>query len=407
MRRFLVKFLLLLLLLLVGQLVVGYFYPAEVPEPILHFQTLLDQNSEILYFGDSTLWHPEGSQTTAAMLQERLPVRKVGELSHAAYGMDVYRSYINFMLRQGYQPALVIIPINMRSFSPEWDQRPSYQFTQEKRVLALGLPLARAFGRPLNLFGGYEPAITQDDFLRSPVYAGATKIGKVQDFEGEESVAPLAEGGGEQFVYYQELPADGDYQRLLTYYYMAEISPNHRKIEAMIDITQRLQRMGVPVLFYITPVNAELGDVYVGEAFRQQFAANVTVIREQLAAQGVELLDLSFELAAYFFTDTEHLRQPGKQYIAEQLVARIDPAALQPISTPSPLPVTPPVAGTPNAPASPPANPLLATTIARATQAAGGESSATLTAPSVATPTLITNPLLATAVMRATAAAQR
>ena len=188
---------------------------------------------------------------------------------------------------------------------------------------------------------------------------------------------------------------------------MAEISPHHRKIEAMIDIAQRLQRVGVPVLFYITPVNAELGDVYVGEAFRQQFAANVNVVREQLAAQEVELLDLSFELAAYFFTDTEHLRQPGKHYIAEQLVARIDPAAVQPTPTPSPLPVPPTVAGTPNAPASPPANPLLATTIARATQAAGGESSATLTAPSVATPTLITNPLLATAVMRATAAAQR
>lgn len=405
MRRFLIKFLLLLLLLLAGQLVVGYFYPAEVPEPILHFQALLDQDADVLYFGDSTLWHPEGSQTTAAMLQDLLPARKVGELSHAAYGMDVYRGYINFMLRQGYRPALVIIPINMRAFSPEWDQRPSYQFTQEKRVLALGLPLARAFGRPLNLFGGYEPAITQDDFLRSPVYAGTTKIGKVQDFEDEESVAPLAEGGGEQFVYYQELPADGDYQRLLTYYYMAEVSPNHRKIGAMIDIAQRLQRVGVPVLFYVTPVNTELGDVYVGESFRQQFAANVTVVREQLAAQGIDLLDLSFDLAAYFFTDTEHLRQPGKQYIAEQLATHIDPAAGAPTATPSPL-RTPTVVATPTAANGVPVNPLLATTIARATAAAGG-SAATPTAPAVATPTPIANPLLATAVMRATAAAQR
>ncbi|MCE7984599.1 MAG: hypothetical protein DYG89_25785 [Caldilinea sp. CFX5] len=407
MRRFLVKFLLLLLLLLAGQGLVGYFYPAPIPEPILHFQALLDQGVEILYFGDSTLWHPEGSQTTAAMLQELLPDRRIGELSHAAYGMDVYRSYINFMLRQGYRPALVIIPINMRSFSPEWDQRPGYQFTQEKRVLALGLPLARAFGRPLSLFGGYEPMITQDDFLRSPVYAGTTKIGQVQDFEDEDSVAPLAEGGGEQFVYYQELPADGDYQRLLTYYYMAEVSPNHRKIRAMIDIAQRLQRVGVPVLFYVTPVNVELGDVYVGEAFRQQFAANVNVVQEQLAGQGIELLDLSFDLAAYFFTDTEHLRQPGKQSIAEQLAARIDPAAVQPTPTPSLLPVTPTLAATPAAPGASPANPLLATTIARATQAAGGESSATPTAPPVVTPTPIANPLLATAVMRATEAAQQ
>ncbi len=406
MRRFLVKFLLLLLLLLAGQLVAGYFYPAEIPEPILHFQRLLDQGADVLYFGDSTLWHPEGSQTTAAMLQELLPDRNVGELAHAAYGLDVYRSYINFMLRQGYRPALVIMPINMRAFSPEWDQRPGYQFTQEKRVLALGLPLARAFGRPLNLFGGYESAITQDDFLRSPVYAGTTKIGKVQDFEDEERVAPLVEGGGEQFVYYQELPADGDYQRLLTYYYMAAVSPNHRKIGAMVDIAQRLQRVGVSVLFYVTPVNAELGDVYVGEAFRQQFAANVQVVREQLAAQGIDLLDLSFDLAAYYFTDTEHLRQPGKRFIAEQLAERIDPAAMPPTLTPSPPAVTPTTAVTPTPADGVPVNPLLATTIARATAAAGGDAT-TPTAPTVVTPTPIANPLLATAVMRATEAAQR
>lgn len=404
MRRFLVKFLALLFLLVVGQWVVGYFYPAALPEPVLRFQALLDQRSDIIYLGDSTLWHPEGSQTTAAMLQERLPAQTVGELSHAAYGMEVYRSYLNFMLRQGYRPALVIIPINMRSFSPEWDQRPGYQFTREKRVLALGLPLARTFGRPLQLFGGYTPAITADEFFRSPVYAGATKIGKVQDFEGDVGGSALAASDGEQFVYYQEVTPDADYQRLLTYYYMAELNPRHRKVQAMVDIAQRLQRAGTPVLFYVTPVNAELGDLYMGEAFRRQFSANVQVVKEELAAQGVDLLDLSFDLAAYFFTDTEHLRQPGKQYVAEQLAARIDPPPGAPIPTLSP-PVMPTAVVTVVTTPVAPVNPLLATAIARATQAAGGDG-ATPIAPPVATPTPIANPLLATAVMRATEAAQ-
>lgn len=379
MRRFWVKLLWLLLLLLAGQLLVGYFYPAELPEAVVRFQALLDQRADILYLGDSTLWHPTGSQTTAAMLQELLPAYTVGELSHAAYGMEIYQSYLDFMLRQDYQPARVIIPVNMRSFSPEWDRRPGYQFTQEKRVLALGLPVARAFGRPLQIFGGYAPAITLDEFLRSPVYAGATEIGKVQDFEGDVGGLPLAAGAGEPFVYYQEVTPDTDYQRLLTYYYMAELSPNHRKVRAMVEIAQRLQEVGTPVLFYVTPVNAELGDVHVGEAFRRQFSANVGVVQTQLAAQGVDLLDLSFDLAAYFFADTEHLRQPGKHYIAQQLAAHIDPAAGAPTPTPSPLPVTPATGGDRTTPSAPP----------------------------VAPPTPIANPLLATAVMRATLAAER
>ena len=128
------------------------------------------------------------------------------------------------------------------------------------------------------------------------------------------------------------------------------------------------------------------------------------MVKEELAAQGVDLLDLSFDLAAYFFTDTEHLRQPGKQYVAEQLAARIDPPPGAPIPTQSP-PVMPTAVVTAVTTPVAPVNPLLATAIARATQAAGGDG-ATPTAPPVATPTPIANPLLATAVMRATEAAQ-
>lgn len=412
MRRFFIKLLLLLLLFLVAQIVVAYFYPAEVPEPILRFQTLLDEGVDILYLGDSTLWHPAGTQTTASMLQERLPTRQVSELSHAAYGMDIYASYISYLLRQEQRPALVIIPINMRAFSPEWDQRPGYQFTREKRILAMGLPLTRLLGRPLGLFGGYDPAITQDEFLHSTVYASGTPIGEVQDFEGSVGASPLEEGGGEQFVYYQELPDDADYQRLLTYYYMEQVSPQHRKMQAMVDIVQQLQAAHIEVLFYVTPVNVELGDVYVGASFRNQFAANVAVVKAELATHGVELLDLSFDLAAYFFSDTEHLRQPGKHYIAEKLATVIDPGALTPTATPpveTPVLVTTPTPATsaPAASATAPANPLLATTIARATQAAGGVTAVTPAAPPAITPTPIANPLLATAVMRATVAAQR
>lgn len=406
MRRFFIKLLLLLLLFLAAQAVVAYFYPAEVPKPIVRFQTLLDEGLDILYLGDSTLWHPVGTQTTAAMVQERLPARRVSELSHAAYGMDIYQSYISYMLRQDVRPALVIIPINMRSFSPEWDQRPGYQFTREKRILAMGIPLTRLVGRPLGLFGGYAPAITQDEFLHSTVYAGSEPIGEVQEFEGSVGASPLEEGGGEQFVYYQEVPDDADFQRLLTYYYMEQISPEHRKLQAMLDIAQALRAAQIEVIFYVTPVNVELGDVYVGENFRQQFAANVAVVKAALAAHEVELLDLSFDLAAYFFSDTEHLRQPGKRYIAERLATTIDPAALTPTSSPTAT-ETPVLVATPSPATTAPANPLLATTIARATQAAGGGVTATPAAPPAVAPTAIANPLLATAVMRATAAAQQ
>ena len=95
MRRFLLKMLVLLILLLVVQGMVAYVYPASVPETIVHFQRLLDEQVDTIYMGDSTLWHPAGSQTMASILQELLPNQRIGELSHAAYGMDVYLSLIH------------------------------------------------------------------------------------------------------------------------------------------------------------------------------------------------------------------------------------------------------------------------------------------------------------------------
>ncbi len=413
MRRFLLKLLVLLVLLLIVQGIVAYIYPADIPETIVHFQRLLDEQVDIIYMGDSTLWHPTGSQTTASMLQELLPNQRIGELSHAAYSMDVYQSYITYLLRQEYRPALIIIPINMRSFSPEWERRPGYQFTMEKRILGMGIPLARLLGRPLQLFGGYQTNITQDEFLRSVVDNSGTPVGQVADFEDSvglsaSAVDPEAQNA-EQFVYYQELAENPDYPRLLTYYFMNELTPDHRKVRAMVDIVNALQAAQVEVLFYFTPVNVELGDVYLGETFRRQFTANMNVIKAQLATAGMNedthVLDFSFDLAAYFFSDTEHLRQPGKLYIAEQLATQIDPAAMAPVTTPQPTPEALELVATPIPPASAPTNPLLATTMARATQAAGGATAATPVAPNTeATP--IANPLLATAVMRATEAAQ-
>ncbi len=405
MRRFLLKMLVLLILLLVVQGMVAYVYPASVPETIVHFQRLLDEQVDTIYMGDSTLWHPAGSQTMASILQELLPNQRIGELSHAAYGMDVYASYITYLLRQKYRPKLIIIPINMRSFSPEWDRRPGYQFTTEKRMLNMGIPLSKLLGRPLHLFGGYQTDITRDAFLRSEVNNGGTPVGQVADFEDSIGLAASVTQDTEKFVYYQELSENPDYPRLLTYYFMNALQPEHRKVRAMVDIVRALRAAGVEVLFYFTPVNAELGDVYIGESFRRQFTTNVNVVKAQLTAagmiEGTNLLDFSYDLAAYFFSDTEHLRQPGKLYIAEQLATHIDPAAMQPVATPQVTAAAPDTTLE-----TVPANPLLATTMARATQAAGG-AAATPVAPAAATAaTPITNPLLATAVMRATEAAQ-
>ncbi|MCB0081790.1 MAG: hypothetical protein KDE47_12705, partial [Caldilineaceae bacterium] len=203
MKPFLAKLAILLPLLLILQLLVGFLYPMEVPAEILQFQRHLENKVDILYFGDSTVWYPRGVQTTPQMLQEYLPEHTVGEVSHAAYNLDLYLHYVQALVRytasHDYRPALVIIPLNMHSFSPEWDQRPEYQFTEEKRILDYGIPLSRLFGRPWNIFGGYDSPITNEEFLNTAVYSDTLVAGKVAEFEQALGNARLEEKENTRF----------------------------------------------------------------------------------------------------------------------------------------------------------------------------------------------------------------
>lgn len=403
MKSFLVKLAIVIPLLLLLQVLTGSIYPMEIPQEILIFQQHLEDEVDILYFGDSTVWYPRGSQTTPQMLQEYFTERTVGEVSHAAYNSDLYLAYVQALLRntadRDYRPEWVIIPINMHSFSPEWDQRPEYQFTEEKRVLAQGITWSRLFGRPLNVFGGYDSPITSEQYRSTAVYSDTVVVGTVADFEEALGSARLEEKENARFVYYQTLPEEDSVENMLIYYYMTPLTADHRKVQSLLQIVSLLQDAEIGLLFYITPVDTELGDVYLGESFRERFTANKTLLLDLLAEENVPVLDLSYDLEPFYFSDSEHLHQDGKRYIAERLVAQIDPTLpLEQnniVNAPEAAPEeeTPAASNTvidgntPTATVTPSpvatvdaaANPLLATAAARATQAAGGSEAQTPT----------------------------
>ena len=148
MKALLLKLAVACLVLVLLQFLVAGVFPAELPREVLQVQELLDAEVDVLYLGDSTLLFPEGEVTTGEILQGLLPEYKVGEIAHPAYNLDLYLHYVRYILRSAHRPRAIVIPVNMRSFSPEWDLRPGYQFDKVKRTLTLGLSLSRAFGRP-------------------------------------------------------------------------------------------------------------------------------------------------------------------------------------------------------------------------------------------------------------------
>jgi acetyl esterase/lipase len=353
------------LVLVFLQFFVAGVFPAEIPQEVLRLQEYLDAEVDVVYLGDSTLAFPVGEVTTAEILQEMLPEYKIGEISHPAYNLDLYLHYVRYILLSAHRPQAIVIPVNMRSFSPEWDLRPGYQFDKVKKTLTLGLSISRIFGRPLEIFGYYKPSISQETFLNATVYRGDEPVGTVRDFEGIVDQDAVAEQGDAGFVYHDALPSSEDEDALrqaLIYRYMYRLRPDQRQLQALLEIAELGHDSDVEIVFYVTPINYQQGERFLGETFPETLNENVALVKSLVEDRQAIVLDVSRDLEAFAFVDMEHLREAGKEYVSAQLAAAIrsleDERALKPgtltvesvsqtaTTGPSPTPVAKPATRT-------------------------------------------------------------
>ncbi|MCQ3980578.1 MAG: hypothetical protein DPW09_44785, partial [Anaerolineae bacterium] len=178
-------------------------------------------------------------------------------------------------------------------------------------------------------FGLFDSPISQAEFREATVFNGDQPVGKVAEFEELIGVsATRAETNPTDFAYYAGLPSEDEVEALkgtLVYYYMYNLDLNHRKIQSLQATSRLLKENGIKPIFYITPINYQLGEKYLGPTFRERLAENTAVVERVLRRKGVDVLNLVFDLEAYNFMDTEHLTENGKTYIAKVLAATIEP----------------------------------------------------------------------------------
>jgi hypothetical protein len=200
------------------------------------------------------------------------------------------------------EPIMFIVPINMRSFSPEWDLRPEYQFLLE-RYLLRGLPFYCDF-----LF---EKG-SMSSFYRTPIYYKGEVIGKLGDFE--------------------TLEHRSDEMRLgYIYHYMQPLDVSHRRIRDLVRIYDYVQQCRSAVVFYITPLDFELAnslnDPYISKVMQH----NINIVSEQLRLAGATVIDLSGSLDSSCFNHGNrpygHLTEKGRRFVASALANYIEDMA--------------------------------------------------------------------------------
>ncbi|HNA89559.1 MAG TPA: hypothetical protein PK989_09650 [Anaerolineales bacterium] len=276
---------------------------------------------EILYLGDSVVervsWGDKDKRTLDVMVADRLRNQKrLLCVSHSAYHLKVYYYLLKVLSCTHQKPDLVILPLNIRSFAPQWDLNPNWQFNEEIAAL--------------------------EEFLKDP--------SRIPVISQNKEVIPFTEqekGMGLDFPF-THLKRFGEFQEIINsnptsdeektfrkkqifiFHYLHPLSDSHPKLMFFPRIIGLCRELNIRLFIYVTPVNYQGGQRYVGKAFADLLSANVNVVRQKMETnldQALHFLDLSLALPseAFFHADeaSEHLNQYGRAQLTEILANEV------------------------------------------------------------------------------------
>jgi len=302
-----------------------------------------DSCPEIVYLGDSTILRvaheDQDKRSTAQMLAADLSGKaRVLELSHGAYHMGIFYHMMSTFRITRRQPRLMVIPINMRSFSPQWYLRPGWDFRAEIRLL-------NRYYRGQGLRTRYRRAPKDAGYEEIRVEYPLTNLRTIGEFEKLRLNKPDP-----------STPQEQRRRDLFIYFFLHPVSDGHPLLVKLRETVRLARTLHIGVLFYLTPINVQAALSSVGREFDDYFSRNLAVVKNLLAEEkciwiengrwegddrrddSVACIDLSRALTGDCFFHTasidEHLNEKGRRYIskevgavASRLLAPADPAA--------------------------------------------------------------------------------
>lgn len=287
-----------------------------------------DSCPQIAYFGDSTVLRvadeDRDRRSTAEMLATGLAGRaRVLELSHGAYHMGVYYHMMSAFRITRMRPRLLVIPINMRSFSPQWYLRPSWEFKAE-------IGLLRRYYSGKGLRTRYKKTDGNTGYEEIRVEYPLSNLRTIGEFEKLRLSKP-------------DSPPQQEQRRreLFVYFFLCPLSSGHPLLVKLREVVELARVLRIGVLFYMTPINVEAARDSVGSEFDDYFSRNLRVVEDALAREkcvfvrtgcteagdlgdrSIVCMDLARALASDCFFHAgsidEHLNEKGRKFISKEL----------------------------------------------------------------------------------------
>jgi hypothetical protein len=270
-----------------------------------------------LFFGDSVFIRVAGEDTDrrplGAML-EAATVRHGGgcAVAWSALNLRLYDALHAVLATATAPPEVVVLPINMRSFSPQWFGNPAWQFDAH-------LPLIRARARdpgaPLGPIDDVRASAGfYDDYDRLALSCPmAPEITTISAFRDVVAHKPVDEPGQRARL-----------RVIMAVHYGYLLTSDHPLFGCLDSLAQRAAALNQAILPVLLPLNMQLGSDVLGPDFRHAVTANVAVVLDRCAALGLTPLDLIDLLPAYAFfhshSPTEHLREGGRAAVVDAVM---------------------------------------------------------------------------------------
>ena len=281
--------------------------------------------ADVLFFGDSSVLLSGSRDENKAgidLLFQAKTGLSVCSVASPGYSAVLYSEYVRLLGKTRYQPRLVIIPINLRSFTGSSVRRPALNFPLRQIYIRF-----RSTGR-LELadylryrFLGLEERLTEDWKGQQVVYDGQ-HLGTHRSIQDECRIPEILDYTPEREPLYAS-----QLGKKFRYHYMAPVDKDDAMLSYLDETIRYLKERSIPVLFYLTPINFRDGRKYAGEAFTVRNEKNIAAIREFMNTRNVALLDLATALDASYFVDKrdvyEHLNFKGRDFVADSVAQTV------------------------------------------------------------------------------------
>lgn len=259
------------------------------------------------------------------MVTDRLAHRyRCSVISYSALRPDGFLALSKILAITPSRPQILVLPINIRCFSPQWDWNPAFDFSREIAAI-------RAYGRAPNR--GLPRLI--------PTNKLQVRFWKRWAFQRKRVRYPL--GAFDRVAGFTKLiatqPTDPEavefrWRQILVFHYLHPLVAHHRQLDALRQLLQNLRSLAIPVVAYLTPVNYQAGTRLLGEAFTLGVSETVRKVLGLLSEEGgvvapgtkgagLVMADWSFLLSEGCFfhpnEPTEHLNAQGRRQLAEKI----------------------------------------------------------------------------------------